>query len=355
MSRNDGSGGESRMPSVTSVSARRVGRRRRPAQVPQRLGPDLAVRVDLGAADDLAEVAEREAAGGGVPPPGQAAPPPPTGQSSAWKRSECGSASVYSPMSISPGVPRSSVLSPSRTCRSTRTSRSSPRPWRRRAALLSAPEPSALVTRRLERPCVYSCQTRPESSPPLICGSRGGRRPVPEQVHLHRRRLPVGRRRHVGVVAVVDVGPPPAPVAAPSSVWVCTGVAAGLLEVARALVEADRRALRGGRGSARPVEGLDGVLELVRRPRHEARSSVLVSHAQGSSDVQAGCGVKRRERIDEVCAGARRRVLRRCRPVVVVEVGLLAREVAVEDRRARRQAEGLEVLGHRGARVRMIG
>ena len=28
--------------------------------------------------------------------------------------------------------------------------------------------PSALVTRRLERPCVYSCHTTPESSPPFM-------------------------------------------------------------------------------------------------------------------------------------------------------------------------------------------
>ena len=68
-----GSGGERRMPFVISSSAasepsalaaERVDEAL--AQVPQRLDPDLAVGVDLGAADDLREVAERVAAGAGV-------------------------------------------------------------------------------------------------------------------------------------------------------------------------------------------------------------------------------------------------------------------------------------------------
>ena len=61
MSRNDGLAGDSSIARVTSDSvmlgAERV------AQVPQRLAPDLAVGVHLGAADDLAEVAVGVAAG----------------------------------------------------------------------------------------------------------------------------------------------------------------------------------------------------------------------------------------------------------------------------------------------------
>ena len=60
MSRNDGSGGAIRMPSVIE-RLREVGAERG-AQVPQRLAPDLAVGVDLGPVLDRAEVAVRVAA-----------------------------------------------------------------------------------------------------------------------------------------------------------------------------------------------------------------------------------------------------------------------------------------------------
>ena len=101
MSRKDGSGGDRRMPSVTSRA--RVRRADRTPQVPQRLGPDLAVAVHLGLAVDLAEVAVREAArAGGTGGAGTGRAEAPTGQSSAWLRIKCATRSMYSPMSISP-------------------------------------------------------------------------------------------------------------------------------------------------------------------------------------------------------------------------------------------------------------
>ena len=67
LSRNDGLDGDSSIARVTSDSASLE-----PslvAEVPQRLGPDLTVVVDLGAAADLAVVGIRVAAGvSGVPP-----------------------------------------------------------------------------------------------------------------------------------------------------------------------------------------------------------------------------------------------------------------------------------------------
>jgi hypothetical protein len=88
--------------------------------------------------------------------PGHAAAVLPTGQSIGCVRIRWGVASVYSPMSTSPGTFglsgwRPSLLRKSLAYQSLHASPIAPA-W----AEFSAPAPSASVTSRLERPCVYS-------------------------------------------------------------------------------------------------------------------------------------------------------------------------------------------------------
>ena len=105
------------------------------------------------------------------------------------------------------------------------------------------------------------------------------------------------------------------------------------------------------------VEGLHAVLLLVGRSCRGARAR---------AGRVPGAGLRRRagrdrgrdvgrERMDEVRARAGRRLLARVDGVVVVEVGPLARVLAVERRRVGGQAERLEVHRHGRAVARMVG
>ena len=131
MSRKDGFRGARRMASVTRkrVSPTPTAWR----EAPERLRPDLAVRVHLGAAGpDPAHVTERVAAlAAGASPPGHADVAGATGQSRPF-RSQSGP--VVPEVAVELHVAdraRCSGRSPRRRGSPSRTSRSSPRPWRR--------------------------------------------------------------------------------------------------------------------------------------------------------------------------------------------------------------------------------
>ena len=153
-----------------------------------------------------------------------------------------------SPMSISPATPGRRSRGPRGRAGPARTSRSTPRPSRRRAALLSAPEPSSSTTSRFESPCVYSCQTvagvvaavdvaerraaRRGTRTGTSASAATGRRAACPCSRCRCGRRP-GRRRR--------------PVAAPSTI--CVQHAGRRPRSCRRRVEADRRARPGGRGT----------------------------------------------------------------------------------------------------------
>ena len=205
------------------------------------------------------------------------------------------------------------------------------------------------MTRRLLRPCVYSCQTVAASSSPLMLRklkkSPGVER---EQVHLHPRALAVGRRRHVGVVDVVAVR-----AAVAGGVGAVVGVdldrvvllaGAVAAEAVGVVGEADRRAGEVVVEDVDEVERLGGGLLAVDLPRvgigrvpGAARGLADRRHPAaggGGVNTQAsswpgGCG-ELGERIEEVVAGRRVHELGRLGDVVVVDVRVDVRERAVE-------------------------
>jgi len=130
-----------------------------------------------------------------------------------------------SPTSISPGVPRRSSLRPSRTWRSDAYQSLQASPIAPACAVLRAPTPSASMTRRLDSPCVYSCHTTPESSPPLMLRKSAA---SGEPEFSNRYICIVGGSPSGGVLMFalfewLASGPPSPSVSAPSSVCVSTG------------------------------------------------------------------------------------------------------------------------------------
>ena len=167
-----------------------------------------------------------------------------------------------------------SVLSPSRTCRSDAYQSLQPSPIAPECALLRAPVPSALVTRRLERPCVYSCQTTPESSPPLML--RKSRAAASWSPGTGTSASSAAARRAASTCWRCCGGWRPGRRArlTPSSVWVSTASPPAFSKLPQALVKPMRGGLEVVVEAGDEVEGLHAVLEAVDRPGVEARGRV---------------------------------------------------------------------------------
>ena len=164
-----------------------------------------------------------------------------------------------------------------------------------------------------------------------------------EQVHLHDRRRPVGRRAHVRVVDVVGIGP-----AVPAGVRAVVGVdldAVLVLEVAVVAAERDRRVQQVVVVLGDEVVGLDRLVVHVGLPRvADGRVPGALRRRRAEAGVAHGPG----EVLERL--GLRDDLLARVGPVVVVDVEVGPRERAAEGLRLPRVEVGRHVERDRACR-----